>query len=83
MLHGLVVMARNLGIKLVAEGIEKENQVRALQELGCEYMQGFFFSRPKAPDAIEVALRDTREVIWNSTGAIAFAERWSEKMTLE
>lgn len=39
-------LAQNLGMEVIAEGIETEEQFRQLKELGCEYGQGFLFSRP-------------------------------------
>jgi len=42
----IVTLAKSLGLKTVAEGIENENQCLCLQELGVEYGQGFWFSRP-------------------------------------
>ncbi|HEX9012951.1 MAG TPA: GGDEF domain-containing phosphodiesterase, partial [Anaerolineaceae bacterium] len=42
----IIFMARDLGMEATAEGIETEQQLQALQELGCSYGQGFLFSRP-------------------------------------
>lgn len=39
-------LARNLKIPVVAEGVENETQLRLLRELGCQMVQGFYFSRP-------------------------------------
>ena len=39
-------LAHSLDIQVVCEGIEKEEHVRFLQEIGCDYGQGFFFSKP-------------------------------------
>ncbi len=39
-------LARELGVRVVAEGIEEEEQERALVELGCKFAQGYRFSRP-------------------------------------
>jgi diguanylate cyclase (GGDEF)-like protein len=39
-------LARNLGMEVIAEGIETEEQHQQLKILGCEYGQGFLFSRP-------------------------------------
>jgi diguanylate cyclase (GGDEF)-like protein len=44
-------MARELGLKTVAEGVETESQLRQLREIGCEMMQGFFLGRPVDPQA--------------------------------
>lgn len=45
-LRHTVVMMRDLGMCIVAEGVETEEQVKILEEMGCEYLQGYYFSRP-------------------------------------
>lgn len=42
----ILTLAQKLGKKVVAEGVETEEQIAALMELGCGYGQGFLFSRP-------------------------------------
>ncbi len=42
----IVGLARALSIETVAEGVENDNQVRALREQGCDMIQGFYTSRP-------------------------------------
>jgi EAL domain-containing protein (putative c-di-GMP-specific phosphodiesterase class I) len=42
----IVLLARNLGIAVIAEGVEGDDQHQALRTLGCELAQGFHFSRP-------------------------------------
>lgn len=41
-----IQLAKNLQMKVVAEGIEKEEQVEFLKEAGCDMIQGFYFARP-------------------------------------
>jgi diguanylate cyclase (GGDEF)-like protein/PAS domain S-box-containing protein len=53
-------MAKALDLLLVAEGVEKREQVASLQLLGCGYAQGYFFARPQPPERID-ALRDGME----------------------
>jgi diguanylate cyclase (GGDEF)-like protein/PAS domain S-box-containing protein len=45
MVRAIVTLAHNLGIKVIAEGVETEDQVAELQTLGCEFAQGFYFSK--------------------------------------
>jgi diguanylate cyclase (GGDEF)-like protein len=45
-------LGRNLGLKVVAEGVEDESTWRVVSELGCDFAQGFFRSRPMPPDQI-------------------------------
>ena len=44
--HAIVSLARSLGLTVVAEGVEQEEQASFLRDLGCEQVQGFFFGRP-------------------------------------
>ncbi|MBV1850333.1 EAL domain-containing protein [Catellatospora tritici] len=47
----IVLMGRNLGLELIAEGIETPEERDRLIQVGCGYGQGFLFSRPVPPDA--------------------------------
>lgn len=80
MLHGLVVMARNLDIDLVAEGIETSQQARAVQDLGCEFMQGYFFARPMPANEIDSFMVDNQSMDWCEPGAISFTQAWSSRL---
>lgn len=42
----IITLGRNLGLKVIAEGVETVEQMAKLQELGCEYAQGYYFSVP-------------------------------------
>jgi diguanylate cyclase (GGDEF)-like protein/PAS domain S-box-containing protein len=57
-IHAIIGIARGFGLHLLAEGVETGYQMRTLQELGCEEMQGFFFSKPLPPDMLELLFRD-------------------------
>ena len=45
-------MAHSLGLKVVAEGVDEEDQAKELERLGCDPMQGYLFSKPVDFDAI-------------------------------
>jgi diguanylate cyclase (GGDEF)-like protein/PAS domain S-box-containing protein len=79
-MHGLVVMARNLNIQLVAEGIETLAQLRAVQELGCQLMQGYYFAKPMPPEDLECFLKAGIELSECVTGAMAFSEGWMQHL---
>ncbi len=49
----VISLARTLGLKVVAEGIETEQQRDKLHALGCDLGQGFFFARPMAAEQFE------------------------------
>jgi EAL domain-containing protein (putative c-di-GMP-specific phosphodiesterase class I)/GGDEF domain-containing protein len=46
MLESSVAMFKRMDMKIVAEGVETAEQVQAMTELGCDYLQGYFFSKP-------------------------------------
>ena len=45
-LRGILGVCRDLGIKVIAEGIESREELIALEDLGVELFQGFLFARP-------------------------------------
>ena len=55
--EAIVGMARGLSLRLVAEGVETEEQLARLRELGCFRAQGYLFSRPQAASAITEYLK--------------------------
>ena len=54
-------LADNLGLKVVAEGIEAREQLEALQELGVRYGQGFLWCEPMSSEAMTDRLRNLRD----------------------
>ena len=54
----IITLAHNLRLKVIAEGVETAEQLRFLQLLRCDEIQGYFFSRPRAAEDL-VALFDT------------------------
>lgn len=56
----IIDLAHNLGLKVVAEGVETEAQAHFLIRHGCDALQGFHFFRPLRPEAFGRLLRDGR-----------------------
>ncbi|MEZ0372219.1 MAG: EAL domain-containing protein [Candidatus Sericytochromatia bacterium] len=54
----ILSLAQNLGFAVVAEGTETEAHVQHLQALGCEYAQGYYFSRPLTLEQVEALLAE-------------------------
>ena len=50
LIQAIITMAHALNIKVVAEGVETELQLNTLRNLGCDFAQGYLFSKPVAPD---------------------------------
>jgi len=59
----IMSLAENLGMDVVAEGVETLEQVTKLRTFGCKKGQGFFFSRPLPADALESLLNQTEPMI--------------------
>ncbi len=53
----IIVMAHELGLKVIAEGIETNEQYELLAAAGCDYGQGYFYSRPVATEEFEELLK--------------------------
>ena len=60
-LRSVVTLAHELGKKVVAEGIETEEDAGALRSLGCEYAQGFYYDHPQSSRDVVQALKDLRK----------------------
>jgi EAL domain-containing protein (putative c-di-GMP-specific phosphodiesterase class I) len=52
----IVAMAHNLGLTVTAEGVERQEQADYLREIGCDVVQGYYFSRPLPVDGFEALL---------------------------
>lgn len=59
--QGILALARNLELRVVAEGIEDARHVAALQMMGCERVQGYYFSKPLPAPAFLEFVRQTPE----------------------
>jgi EAL domain-containing protein (putative c-di-GMP-specific phosphodiesterase class I) len=57
----VVQVGRELGLRVIAEGIEQSRQLSALREMGCDYGQGFLVARPMAAPGVEALIRTAGE----------------------
>ncbi len=62
--RAIITLARSLGIKVIAEGVENEAQLAFLNAYGCQYAQGYLFGRPLTSDQL-VKLVTTGELEQN------------------
>ena len=56
--RAIIGLARSLGIKVLAEGVEDDTQLSFLNNYGCNYGQGFLFGRPLVPEAFVELVRN-------------------------
>ena len=59
-IRAILLLAENLGMEVVAEGIEKKEQLIELQSMHCDYGQGYYFSPPLEPEALGDLIRKSR-----------------------
>ncbi|PXX91882.1 hypothetical protein DIT71_08530 [Marinobacter vulgaris] len=60
-LEGIIAMAHAIDVQVVAVGVESAGQLQFLSQAGCDFAQGFLFSRPLHPDAFEALLDRNRK----------------------
>jgi diguanylate cyclase (GGDEF)-like protein/PAS domain S-box-containing protein len=82
LIHALAVLVKNLGVCMVADGVETFAQAVALQELGCGYAQGHFLARPLSAEEFEEFAPRHSGITCEAQGAMSFSHRWSDTMVL-
>ena len=66
LLEVIISIAKYLNVPVVAEGVETKEQLDTLREMGCDFVQGYYFSKPVPAEEYEVFLRE-----YNSRGEAA------------
>src|SRR5262245_56251454 len=62
--NAIITLARELGMGLIAEGVETPEQAAYLEQLGCPHAQGYLYSAPLAPEALaQFLMRHTKPML--------------------
>jgi EAL domain-containing protein (putative c-di-GMP-specific phosphodiesterase class I) len=54
--RSIIALGKDLGVSVIAEGVETEQQLQMLQELGCLQVQGYLLARPGPPEGVQALL---------------------------
>jgi diguanylate cyclase (GGDEF)-like protein/PAS domain S-box-containing protein len=70
----MIVMAHELGMEVVAEGVETEAQRQLLVQAGCDHAQGYLFAKPMAPDDFAAWMRDSSVALTHDQSTAALTQ---------
>lgn len=79
----VVRMAKWLNIPVIAEGVEKQDQVEFLRGIGCEYIQGYYFARPMPVEEYEKLVREVDSFRASSEKSFDTNELWAYNQQVE
>jgi diguanylate cyclase len=68
--QAIISMAKALDMRIVAEGVEREEQIATLCEMGCDYLQGFLLSRPTLAADIPSLLQRRHALLGKSVNSV-------------
>jgi diguanylate cyclase (GGDEF)-like protein len=51
--RSIIALGKDLGVSVIAEGVETEQQLQMLQDLGCQQVQGYLLARPRPPQDVQ------------------------------
>ncbi|WP_136439339.1 EAL domain-containing protein [Pacificoceanicola onchidii] len=76
LLQSIVDIGKSLNTRVVAEGVETEAHARIARDMGCDYLQGYYFGRPMDVDALSEVLLETGGLFWQrAEDPVALARR--------
>lgn len=67
-LEAVTRMANIMGLRMIAEGVETEDQINYLLNMGCIYGRGYFFYKPLPVEEIKILLNDENNVDYRGFG---------------
>jgi Amt family ammonium transporter len=80
--QSIIALGRGLGIRVLAEGVERYEEYTWLRRHGCSYFQGFYFARPLTSDEFLAFTRDTPALAGQlEIGASALQTQIAERLT--
>lgn len=78
-LQTIISLAKNLRMRVIAEGIETNSQLKLLQNLGCDYGQGYLLAKPMVAETAEKALYESRSWLPEELGLLVHTVKESAK----
>ena len=64
MVKGLTELCQNLGLQVVAEGVDDLEEIEYLRAIGCDYIQGFYHTKALSYDQLVSWIRETPKSIF-------------------
>ena len=58
----IIGLGQNLGLEVIAEGVETEGQLQYMREHGCDVAQGYLYARPESPEDLAPWLQANQRV---------------------
>lgn len=71
LVQAIIAMASSLGLSSVAEGVEDQQQLDLLSEMGCDYLQGYYFSRPVCAEEFAPSLLRINAQLTENTDVVS------------
>lgn len=65
LVSSIIGIGKSLGMKIVAEGVETEEHARFVSQMGCDYLQGYYFGKPMSAGDLLDRLTETNGQFWS------------------